>query len=275
MALDSRSDGLLGIGSLHFRGRVHDIRGVMRVQNESIDAPGSANEVDRICTAVRTWITHGRLAPGCPISQVKIANELGVSRGPLREALRLLEREGFVVQEFNHRARVASVTTSDVDQLYAMRIALESLAVNMSVSRHSDAELADTANLLDQMAHYGATQDVDGWDKPHREFHARLTAPAGPRFARDLNAMCDHAERYRRLAIAEEPMIWKRGAIEHAAILAAVRDRNAALASRLTAEHFARTALILTASMDPAFEAIGVRRALHMVRAESDSTGDI
>ena len=91
---------------------------------------------------VRNAILDGQLAPGAVMSQVALAEELGISRTPLREALRMLQSEGLVEGEPNRRVRVAPMTASDLEELYVMRVTLEAEALRLSVPRMTSEDLA-------------------------------------------------------------------------------------------------------------------------------------
>ena len=93
---------------------------------------------------LRRRILQGELAPGATFSQVQLSNQLGVSRTPLREAVRLLQMEGLLRAEARRRVRVSPPSTDDFEDLYAIRISLESLAVRLTVPQLTEAELADT-----------------------------------------------------------------------------------------------------------------------------------
>src|SRR5919198_5195360 len=82
---------------------------------------------------LRDGILRGEFDPRVPISQVQLAARLGVSRTPLREALRMLQREGLIDSEPNRRVRVAELSLADLEQLYASRVVIEALAVRLSV----------------------------------------------------------------------------------------------------------------------------------------------
>lgn len=174
----------------------------------------------------------------------------------------MLQREGFVHQEHNHRARVAELSVTDLDELYAMRISLESMAVALATPLITEAELAQVDELLvqmDQLAHQG---DLTAWEDPHREFHATLVRPAGARFARECAYLSDHSERYRRLFVKQQPHVWATGAREHHAIVEAVRSGDQNLAAARIAKHLARTAVVVVGTMEPGHEPVAVRRAL-------------
>jgi DNA-binding GntR family transcriptional regulator len=97
-------------------------------QKSTTDAPrGKKKDKARdmtwtVYSSVRESILNGTIAPGSFLSQVQLASNLGVSRGPLREAVRMLQREGLVEAEVNRRGRVSSFSIQDLEQLYAMRI---------------------------------------------------------------------------------------------------------------------------------------------------------
>jgi DNA-binding GntR family transcriptional regulator len=91
---------------------------------------------------LRRKILQGELAPGATFSQVQLSTQLGVSRTPLREAVRLLQMEGLLRTDPRRRVRVSPLSTEDFEDLYAIRIALESLAVRLTVPQLSEAELA-------------------------------------------------------------------------------------------------------------------------------------
>ena len=93
---------------------------------------------------LRRQILQGELAPGATFSQVQLSDQLGVSRTPLREAVRLLQMEGLLRAEPRRRVRVSPLSTEDFEDLYAIRIALESLAVRLTVPQLDQTELANT-----------------------------------------------------------------------------------------------------------------------------------
>ncbi len=223
---------------------------------------GRVDEVSRAHSTLREWILDARLEPGKPISQVELARKLGVSRGPLRESLRSLQHEGLVVQTHNQRARVADVSPEDLDHLYAMRIALESLAVAISVPLLTADDLAKLDRLLASIMESAKRMDMEAWKGPHDEFHAMLIRPAGKRFERECAQLYEHAQRYRRIYVASEPLNWASGVAEHREMALAVRARDPERAALAAANHIARTAAVVIASMDPGWDIPNVRRAI-------------
>jgi DNA-binding GntR family transcriptional regulator len=220
---------------------------------------------DLVYARLREAILHGRLAPGLVVSQVQLARELGVSRTPLREAVRMLQREGLVAGEANRMVRVAPLSIQDVEELYAVRIANEALAIRLTVPRmtaEDDAALDECLRLLASFAQQG---DIDAWERHHRAFHTRLVRGAGSRLCTLLSELYDHAERYRRLYITSEPRAMSIGAAEHEAIVAASYQRDAATAAAELARHLSRTALTALMQIAPEHEPALVRATLRAV----------
>src|ERR1700691_3693419 len=195
---------------------------------------------DSVYDRIRIAILDGELAAGAVMSQVVLADELGVSRTPLREALRMLQSEGLVEAEPNRRVRVAPLTAEDLEQLCVMRIALESTALRISIPHMTPERLGRLEGYMAEMAHHAEAEDYARWMVPHRGFHRALTSPAGERINDLLGQLFDHAERYRRQHPGQGPRA--SSPTGHREILEACeageRDQGAAL----LAGHLASTA---------------------------------
>lgn len=215
---------------------------------------------DNVYARVRTAILEGELAAGALMSQVVLADELGVSRTPLREALRLLQGEGLIEAEPNRRVRVAPLTPEDLEQLTVMRIALEGTALRLSIPRMTPEELGRLEGYMAEMAHHAQADDDERWLVPHRAFHRALTAPAGRRITDLLARLFDHAERYRRSHIALGP--GESSASGHREILEACKAGDRARGAVLLAHHLAGTALAIIDSLDAAYDPVELKAAL-------------
>jgi DNA-binding GntR family transcriptional regulator len=223
--------------------------------------PNTRNTTVVVHRALRDAILRSEIPEGSWLSQVQIAKRFGVSRGPVREALRLLQREGLIEAEINHRARVSQFSIDDLEQLYATRIVTEALSLNVSVPRFSDEELAELKRLLHQLDELAGV-DVDRWEDVHRQFHLALVAHAGERLLRMIEQSIDHSERYRRVYITQGPRAWSIGATEHHEIVDACLDRDATAASALLARHLSRTALTVFMLVAPEHNPELIRMAL-------------
>lgn len=226
---------------------------------------GSRRSVELVHERVRAAILFGEIAPGGALSQVRLAEQLGVSRIPLREALRLLEREGLVEAEVNHRVRVATLSVSDLEQLYAMRMQLEALGTRLTVPRLGREDLARLGEILASMDEFARAEDYEGWEVPHRAFHAALVAHAGSRLGSTISELYDHAERYRRAFMLETSRAWDKSMKEHRDIFEVCKEGDAAAAAERLARHYSVTALSLIAVMAPEHEPLAVRTTLRMV----------
>jgi DNA-binding GntR family transcriptional regulator len=209
---------------------------------------------------VRNAILDGGLAPGAVMSQVALAEELGISRTPLREALRMLQGEGLVEAEPNRRVRVAPMTPADLEQLYVMRVTLEAEALRLSVPRMTPEDLARLEGHMAEMAHYAAAKDYRRWVVPHSQFHRGLTAPAGQRVNDMLGQLFDHAERYRRLHIGHGPTAW--ATASHREILDACKAEDRDRSAGLLASHLARTGFEVSELLDPSYKPDLLERAV-------------
>lgn len=213
-------------------------------------------------TQVRNAILHGTLAPGQDISQVQLAKQLGVSRTPLREALRMLQREGLIEAEHNRLVRIAPLSVEDVEGLYVARVTLEAIAIRIAVPLMTAREVAVAQGRLAEMEHLVNANEYEGWESTHRTFHAGLVVHSGVRICTLLEEMSSHAERYRRAVATQAPRAWSTGSEEHRRIVDACAAGDGEAAAAELARHLARTGFTFIALMNPAHEARALRTAL-------------
>jgi DNA-binding GntR family transcriptional regulator len=215
------------------------------------DASGVTAIRDRLRQAILT----GELGPDTVSTQMQLAAALGVSRTPLREALRMLELEGLIVRETNRRFRIAGHSLDDLEELYVMRLSLESSALRLTMPGFTHADHAEFEGLFAQMERFAHVADWEGFEGPHRLFHARLVDGAGIRLAEQMRRLWDHAARYRNayavLVGAEDEDAWALRRAEHRAVLDAVEEGDVATATAVLASHYARTALDIAHRLEP------------------------
>jgi DNA-binding GntR family transcriptional regulator len=200
---------------------------------------------------LRSAILHGELAPGDAMSQATLARVFNAGRTPLREALRMLAHEGLVVSEPKRRVRIAGLSGDDAEELYIMRISLEAVTLRITVPTLTSGDLAELEGVLAQMDHYMRADDRVGFSVPHRKFHLALVAAGGQRCFETVSQLFDHAERYRRRFGANDRGIWEQRRAEHRAIVEAILEGDADLASERLVAHYAHTALLTFAALDP------------------------
>jgi DNA-binding GntR family transcriptional regulator len=202
---------------------------------------------------LRRDILSGEIPAG-ETSQLALARELEVGRTPLREALRMLQHEGLVISEPNRRVRVADLSAEDVEQLYSMRIALEAMAVRVTVPEFGSAEVAELEGLLAQMDHYMRRQDSAGLRNPHRAFHACLVAGAGERTATTISLLFDHAERYRVAFAGSDQHRWDERQAEHRAIADAAASGDPDLTVHRLIAHYLQTSARVFNGLDSDYD---------------------
>jgi DNA-binding GntR family transcriptional regulator len=231
-----------------------------------VDLPEARQAIPALHAYLRECVLDGTLTPGTKLSQVALADQLGVSRTPLREVLRMLQEEGLVEIEPNQRTRVAGLDPQELDDIYASRILLETLALSMTLEEFSTARQREAKRMLTAMRQAAKTGDFGTWFDSHAGFHRLITAGAGATLQRQLTAFADRTIRYIRIYQLSEPASWQSaGDAEHAAILAALTEHDDAAALSGLAHHLARTAERVLVDCAPDYKINAVTHALDMV----------
>lgn len=223
------------------------------------ETPASAGDVH---ARLRRDIVTGRLRAGAVLSQVGLAESYGVSRTPLREALRLLERDGLIEAERHRRVRVAPFSLDDLEQLYAMRISLECLAVRLTVQDLLSTDIEAMAADMTSMRAAAASFDYDAWSPPHIRLHRTVTQGAGARLRRTLDQLSEAAERYRFSYTTQVPLAWEQGLIEHQALVDRCAEGDPSGAAEALATHYGRVAVAAVGLLAPEREPTQIRAAL-------------
>jgi GntR family transcriptional regulator, rspAB operon transcriptional repressor len=228
-------------------------------------AASRRDNVEEVYRRIRELILEGEIPAGTVMSQVAMADDLGVSRTPLREALRMLQSEGLVDAQANRRVTVKPISATDLEELVVMRVALETEATRLSVNRLGPEDIAALEGRLAEMAHFAQEKDYARWQHPHSAFHRGLTAPAGARVNAMLAQLSDHAERYRRVHIARSPKAWQTEG--HREILDAAKKGDREGAARLMAGHLSSNAFDVMELLEPGYDAARLRQTLEDVGA--------
>lgn len=118
----------------------------------TVFAPHPASTLtDAVADAIRKAIFNGSLKPGARLVEVSIAQQMGMSRGPVRESLRFLEKEGLVTRSPRRGTCVASLTADDVEELYSFRSVLESFAIRRAMQHITAEDIDHIRNLIGQV----------------------------------------------------------------------------------------------------------------------------
>ena len=238
-----------------------------------VDLPEARQAIPHVHAYLRECILNGTLSPGTKLSQVSLAAQLGISRTPLREVLRMLQEEGLVEIEPNQRTRVAGLDPQELDDVYASRILLETLALSMTIGHFGVEARAEAKRMLTAMRRAAKTGDFDAWFAAHTDYHRVCTAAAGEAMQRQLRAFADRTTRYIRIYQLSEPGSWQAaGDVEHAAILEALiaGDEQGALTEM--AHHLERTALRVLTDCAPDFVPVAVPHAVALIDRKAPAT---
>jgi DNA-binding GntR family transcriptional regulator len=219
--------------------------------------------VAAVYDCLRRAILRGELEPGGSVSQAYLARLCGAGRTPLREALRMLQLEGLVLAAPNRRVRIASLTAEDFEQISIARLALEAVAIRITVPRLTSSDIAALEGYLAQMAYYQKVGDQAALRDPHRAFHRTLVAGAGPHVSVQIGVLTDHAERY-RLRFGGFGSENDSGAV-HRAILDASASGDAERAAERLALHYVRTIALVFGALDGEYDLSRLRITLRAV----------
>jgi DNA-binding GntR family transcriptional regulator len=207
---------------------------------------------------LREQILSGAVTGGTPILQQEVADQLGFSRIPVRDAIKHLSAEGLVTIESNRRVIVTQMTLADVREVFFMRAALEGLAARAAAEKLSDAVLARLAVLVERME--PAETDPTDWLRIHDEFHGMLIAQSGmPRLQREIDRLRSAIEPYIRVFLATHGMGELKGS-KHRELLAALKRRDGEHAERAVREHIEQAFGEIWAVIHSAKEAKQVQR---------------
>ncbi len=141
----------------------------------------SPSLVQLAADAIRKLILSGELAEGERLIEERLTEQLGISRPPLREALRVLEQEGLIVTRPRRGSTVATLTDQDVYEILTLRSALERLAVELGVPVRHRSRLDAATAALEEMERCAADQDRGSLVQAGYGFHSALIALAGHR----------------------------------------------------------------------------------------------
>jgi len=184
-------------------------------------------------------ILSGRLPPGARIVETRLAQQLGVSQGPVREALRDLELFGFVVSSPFRGTQVRQISTEDLLEIYPVRAAIEGVAARAAATRIDAATFAELEELINSMREAASRKDQRAHVNADFSFHHAIVKASG-------NRMLEHVWQTMRLATTtfvthSMHQITHRTLAEigerHVPVLEALRSRDPALAETAMRRH--------------------------------------
>lgn len=195
----------------------------------------------RVYEQIREDILSGRYTQDTELKEATIGQELGVSRTPVREALRQLELEGLVNVIPNRGAFVNLITTKDVQDIYVIRPMLEGLCARWATEHITKEQLDDLEETLCLSEYHTQKENYEKLHELDSLFHEQLYAASGSKILNHvLSDFHDYVKRVRKATIASGERSVK-STEEHRAIFEAIRDKDADRAETLAQQHVKRT----------------------------------
>ena len=205
--------------------------GLVRLQRQTV--------ASMTLDALRDGILHGHYAEGEPLRQDALADELGVSRIPIREALRQLETEGLVTFNPHRGAIVSSLSLDEIEEVFDLRASIESDLLRRAIPHLTTHQLDQADDVLERYAVALRTGEVAKWGVLNWQFHASLYAPAArPVTMNIVQRLHQQSDRYLRMQLALTHGE-TRANEEHRAIAAAARAHDTKRACQLVRDHIA------------------------------------
>ncbi|MCS6764494.1 MAG: GntR family transcriptional regulator [Candidatus Protistobacter heckmanni] len=192
---------------------------------------------EQVAERLRTRIFAHELAPGDWFDEQALATEYGISRTPLREALKVLAAEGLVTMRVRRGCYVTEVSQRDLDEIFQILALLEGQAAEDAALRATNTELLELRRMHQKLEEQAGRNDLDGFFQTNQAFHARVQEISGNRW---LKAMIDDLRnilklnRHKSLSVKGR---LQKSLFEHREITAALETRDARRTGLLVREH--------------------------------------
>jgi DNA-binding GntR family transcriptional regulator len=209
-----------------------------------------------IYLALRERILSNDIGPGTRLVMRDVANQYQASDIPVREALRMLERDGLVETEPYRGARVTTLTAKEVEETYFIRSHLESIATGLAAERITDTELRELEVLMVKMREAVDAGDGPRFSEINLEFHRAIVAGCGNDMLRELTMDIWQRHSGFQRVFRMDPERAAKSQREHEGIMAALRDHDAERASKLALLHKQSVRDSVSAIVDQADERV-------------------
>jgi DNA-binding GntR family transcriptional regulator len=195
--------------------------------------------LERVVSRLREAILKREFKPGERLVQEELAEAMGVSRMPVREALRQLEKEGLVTLEPHKGAIVTPVTPDDIEEIYHLRAVLEAMAVARSLPHLTAEDKRALRQLADDMEQAAANQDVEQFVEKNAEFHRLMRKGCNWRRAHMILEMLWHGFPPHTPGLLPGQM--ERSVAEHKEMLELIEKGDASQIQQVIQKHILRT----------------------------------
>jgi DNA-binding GntR family transcriptional regulator len=214
--------------------------------NMTIRSRRDGETAEAVAEQLRGEIIRGLLAPGTPLRQEALAQRFQISRMPIRDGLKILEREGLVLLPVNRSARVSPLDPDSLREINEMRAVAEPLALKHAIPEISDRQIGVAAAIQSEAEEAG----IDDFPRLNSAFHAALFTPCGrPRLLAHIATLNDLSERYFHIAAVEMDYA-DRSHEEHCDLLEACRKRDTDAACRMLERHITRASELMLQALE-------------------------
>jgi DNA-binding GntR family transcriptional regulator len=208
--------------------------------------PKATSRSDLVASSLREAILAGQLKPGDLLVERRIAEMLGVSKTPVREALIALVSSGLVIMNPTRGAMVRSLSTVDVRQIYEVRMLLEPWAVARTAQNRPGGQIEQARRALAEAERHLGAEDHEDLSRCNRRFHRALYSGCGnPHVVSELDELQDLTALGTVNVLWERWPTWRAEFDEHQRLLAAVESGDAAAAEEQARAHIERNVLRL------------------------------
>lgn len=202
-----------------------------------------------VCETLRDAVRRGILQPGERLMEIQLAEDLGVSRTPVREAIRKLEMEGYVIMMPRRGTYVADLSIRDINEVFEIRTSLESLASGLAAERINEDELEKLQRLLVEIGAYIKSEDMESIVRTDTEFHDLLyQASRNTRLVGIISNLREQLTRFRTTSMSF-PGRLKATLEEHRKIVEAIAQGDEKAARKAAEHHMEKSEQTLLASM--------------------------
>ena len=213
----------------------------------SLVEPDKPRLADWAYQEIRRHIVEGSLPPGTRLIEKRLTNSFGISRTPLREALRRLEQDGLIERHVGGGMSVTKLTLDELEEDMRIRAVLEGYCAALAADRISEEALTELFAAHEDAADAIQRDDLEALASSNTRFHDGInTASGSPRIVAMVNDIRESILRYRSEALADETTR-KRSFAEHLEILTAIKQRDSERAEKLMRAHIGGVAEHLVA----------------------------
>jgi len=228
-------------------------------------SPNSRTSSEKVRQRLRAEILAGTLPPGTIITSVGLAEKYELSRTPVREAIRILTEEGFLVRRQRQRAYVAEPSIEELETVFVARILFTVLCVRLSVPKLVDEDLLEMSKLISEMNRFNEIGDQAGWREADTLFHKVILKHAPIHLIADLDRLFDRSTLFRAIwhENPNKSILYPNN--DHELILEACKARDSDEVARVSAQHLMRVTLALVGIIDPSKDLEALRETFSLL----------